>query len=207
MPGTIGRRESLQWMLAAAALPSMWGDAAATPAKAKGYGTDPDLVKSHKAGALWALTMTAAQRRTAAALCNVIIPADEQSPGAAELGVHVFIDEWISAPYPAHVQDRELVVQGLAWVDTESQRRFGRAFAEAAEGQQRAVCDDICFVPKAAPPFAQAAIFFARFRDLTAGGFYTTPQGAKDLRFVGNVTSATFDGPPAEVLKIVGVQG
>jgi len=204
------RRESLQWMLAAAALPSMWGDAVAKPtksAKAKGYGTDPDLVKSHKVGALWPLTMTAAQRRTAAALCDVIIPADEHSPGAAELGVHVFIDEWISAPYPAHTKDRALVVQGLAWMDVESQRRFGRPFAEAAQAQQRAVCDDICFVPKAAPQFAQAATFFARYRDLTAGGFYTTPQGAKDLRFVGNVASATFDGPPAEVLKIVGVQG
>ena len=69
------------------------------------------------------------------------------------------------------------------------------------------ICDDICFVPKAAPPFAEAATFFARYRDLTAGGFYTTPQGAKDLRFVGNVASASFDGPPPEVLKIVGVQG
>ena len=214
MPGTMDRRESLQWMLAAAALPSMWGEAVAKPAgsanataKAKGYGTDPDLIKRHQAGALWPLTMTAAQRRTAAALCNAIIPADERSPGAAELGVHTFIDEWISAPYPSHMQDRALVVEGLAWIDAESQRRFGRAFAEAGEAQQRAVCDDICFVPKAAPQFAQAAAFFARYRDLTAGGFYTSPQGAKDLRFVGNVASATFDGPPPEVLRIVGVQG
>ena len=214
MPGTIGRRESLQWMLAAAALPSMWGEAVAkaagsanATAKAKGYGTDPDLTKTHKAGALWPLTMTAAQRRTAAALCNVIIPADEQSSGAAELGVHVFIDEWISAPYPSHAQDRALVVRGLTWIDAESRRRFGQAFAEAGEAQQRAVCDDICFVPKAAPQFAQAAAFCARYRDLTAGGFYTSPQGAKDLRYVGNVASATFDGPPPEVLRIVGVQG
>jgi hypothetical protein len=201
------RRESLQWMLAAAALPSMWGDAVAKPAKARGYGTDPGLIKRHQAGALWPLTMSAAQRRTAAALCSVIIPADEQSPGAAELGVPVFIDEWISAPYPSHAKDRALVVQGLAWIDTESRQRFGQPFADAAQAQQHAICDDICFVPKAAPRFAEAAAFFARYRDLTAGGFYTTPQGAKDLRFVGNVASASFDGPPPEVLKIVGVQG
>lgn len=201
------RRESLQWMLAAATLPSMWGDAIAKPAKARGYGTDPDLIKSHQAGALWPLTMSAAQRRTAATLCSVIIPADEQSPGAAELGVHVFIDEWISAPYPSHAKDRALVVQGLDWLDAESRQRFDGPFAEAAPTQQHAICDDICFAPKAAPRFAEAATFFARYRDLTAGGFYTTPQGAKDLRFVGNVASATFDGPPPEVLKIVGVQG
>ena len=184
----------------------MAGDAIAKAEGAKGYGTDPDLVKSHKPGALWPLTMTAAQRRTAAALCAAIVPADGQSPSAAELGVHVFIDEWISAPYPAHVKDRSLVVQGLAWIDTESQRRFGMRFAEASQPQQHAICDDICFLPKAAPAFAQAATFFARYRDLTAGGFYTLPQGAQDLGFVGNVASATFDGPPANVMKIVGVQ-
>ena len=207
------RRESMQWMLAAAALPSMWGDAVAKPVKSAkvmkpaGYGTDPDLIKSHKAGALWPLTMTEAQRRTVAALCNAIMPADGQSPGAAELGVHVFIDEWNSAPYPSHVKDREIVVPGLSWIDAESQQRFGVAFDAADEARQRAICDDICFVPKAAPQFLQAATFFARYRDLTAGGFYTTPQGAKDLRFVGNVASASFDGPPPEVLTIVGVQG
>lgn len=204
---TMDRRESLQWMLAAAALPALAGDAVARPAKARGYGTDPNLVKSHKPGMLWPLTLTAAQRRTAAALCSAIIPADSLSPGAAELGVHIFIDEWISAPYPSHAKDRELVVQGLAWVDAEAQRRFGRPFGEADQLQQQALCDDICFVPKAAPQFALAAAFFARYRDLTAGGFYTSPQGAKDLGFVGNVASATFDGPPPEVLKIVGVQG
>ena len=149
--------------------------------------------------------MNATERRTAAALCSVIIPADEQSPGAAELRVHVFIDEWISAPYPAHVEDRALVVEGLAWMDAEAQRRFDRSFADAEKAQQHALCGDICHLPKAAPQFTQAATFFARYRDLTAGGFYTTPQGAKDLRFVGNVALASFDGPPPEVLKIVGV--
>jgi hypothetical protein len=199
------RRTSLQWMMAAAALPSMWGGAVAKPTAAKGYGTDPDLIKSYKAGALWPLTMSANERRAAAALCTVMIPADEQSPAAAELDVHVFIDEWISAPYPDHAKDRALVVEGLAWMDAESQRRFDRPFAEAAEAQQHAICDDICHLPKAASEFIQAATFFARYRDLTAGGFYTTPQGAKDLRFVGNVALASFDGPPPEVLKIVGV--
>jgi hypothetical protein len=200
------RRESLQWMLAAASLPSLWGGAAAKPTQAGGYGTDPNLINSHQTGTLWPLTMTATQRHAAAALCSAIIPADEQSPGAAELGVHVFIDEWVSAPYPAHAKDRTLVLQGLAWLDAESQQRFGLPFAAAAQAQQHAICDDICFVPKAAPPFTQAAAFFARYRDLTAGGFYTTPQGTKDLGFAGNVASATFSGPPPEVLKIVGVQ-
>lgn len=199
------RRESLQWMLAAAAAPAWSASGAAVAVKAHGYGTDPDLVKSYRSGELWPLSFSERQRRCAAALCAVIIPADEHSPSAAELKVQVFIDEWISAPYPDHVKDRALVVEGLKWMDAESGRRFGKPFAEADALQQQAICDDICKASDT-PRFGQASHFFARFRDLTAGGFYTSPQGTADLGFVGNRPSKTFDGPPPEVLKMVGLQ-
>jgi hypothetical protein len=203
------RRTSLQWMLAAMALPELTGVAVAAPAKdgRKGFGTDPVLTDSHKLGALWPLSFDAAQRRCAAALCALIIPADEHSPSAAELEVHQFIDEWVSAPYPQQQKDRTLIVEGLAWIDAEAQRRFGgKLFAELSETEQKTIADAICWKPKAAPELEKAAAFFARFRDLTAGGFYTTPQGTKDLGFVGNRPSATFEGPSEAVLKIVGVK-
>lgn len=203
---TIDRRTSLQWMLAAAAGP-LWSHAGAAVAKPNGYGTDPKLVRSYRPGELWPLSFSEPQRVLAAALCGLIIPADARSPGAAEIGVHHFIDEWISAPYPAHVKDRALVLQGLAGLDRESHARFGRAFAAADEAQQTKICDDICLAAKAASEFKDAAAFFARYRDLTAGGFFTTPEGMRDIGFVGNVPSQTFDGPPAAVLKIVGVAG
>jgi hypothetical protein len=183
---------------------------AATPAAAAavtgpGYGTDPVLAHTYKPGDIWPLTMTEAQRHTAAALCAIIIPADATSPSAAQLGVHDFIDEWISAPYPDQALDRPIILDGLAWLDAEAQRRFGRDFTALAAAEQAAICDDICAVGKAAPPHAAAAIFFARFRDLTAGGFYSTPEGMKDIGYVGNVPLATFDGPPAAVLKQLGI--
>ena len=117
----------------------------------------------------------------------------------------MFIDEWISAPYPKHATDRAQILAGLAWLDEESRRRFGNPFIELPEARQRAICDDICHVPKAAPEFAAAAAFFARFRDLTADGFYTTPEGTRDLGYVGNTPLATFEGPPLEALKKVGL--
>lgn len=201
------RRESLQWMLAAAALPALTtgGATAAVTTKARGYGTDPNLVKSYRGGELWPLSFNANQRRCAAALCALIIPADDHSPSAAEIEVHAFIDEWVSAPYPAHAKDKALVVEGLAWLDAESRRRFKRPFADAEPTQQAAIADEICAAAKAPKRLARPAAFFARFRDLTAGGFYTTPAGMKDLGFVGNAPSATFDGPPQAVINIVGV--
>lgn len=200
------RRTTLQWMLAASAAMGAEVSAGATPAKARGYGTDPKLTPSYRPGELWPLTFTPEQSRTAQALCALIIPADEHSPGAAQLKVHRFIDEWISAPYPAQVKDRDLIVPGLAWLEAESGRRFtGQRFDQLNATQQSQIADDICWVEKASPDFATAARFFKRFRDLTAGGFYTTPEGSRDVGYVGNVPSVTFDGPPAKVLQIVGV--
>jgi hypothetical protein len=68
-----------------------------------------------------------------------------------------------------------------------------------------AICDDICNAVAAKEEFRAAAYFFARFRDLTAAGFYTTPAGRNDLNYVGNVPLAAFEGPPLEVLKAAGL--
>jgi hypothetical protein len=211
------RRTTIKWMLAvAAATPGMQGvayglggagSAAANAPAGQGYGTDPDLIKIYKPGELWPLTFTSQQRRTARVLCDLIIPADTSSPSASEVGVVDFIDEWISAPYERQRQDRAMVLEGLAWLNREAASRYGprRSFAALSHKQHTAICDDICFVAKAKPRFVEAAKFFARYRDLTAGGFYTTPQGRKDVRYVGNIPLPRFDGPPPEVLKKVGL--
>ena len=205
------RRVALKWMLAGtAAMVAFDRDGFAQAPRArtpggKGYGTDPDLIKEYKPGDVWPLTMSDAQRRTAAALCGAIIPADDVSPSAATLHVHDFIDEWISAPYKGHHADRKLVLDGLAWLDEESRKRFKKAFADLRGSEQDAICEDICREPPAHGEFASAARFFKRFRDLTAGGFYTTREGMKDIGYVGNVPIATFEGPPPEVLKNLGL--
>ena len=73
------------------------------------------------------------------------------------------------------------------------------------QAQKAAICDDICYRPEVKPQFADAATFFAIYRDLTAGGFYTTPAGIRDLKYVGNVPLTRFDGPPPEVLRKAGL--
>lgn len=208
-PTRINRRAALKWMLTAAATISILEresfSAESPVAAAKGYGTDPDLLKEYKPGDLWPLTFTDQQRATAAALCDVIIPADAKSPSASSLHVHDFIDEWISAPYPDQVRDRPTVLEGLAWLDAEAQKRFQLPFTDLVLRQKTAICDDICSAAKAKPEFRKAAQFFRRFRDLTAGGFYTTPEGMKDIGYTGNVPLDKFDGPPPEVLKQLGL--
>lgn len=207
----IDRRTAIKWMLTASASLGLapgfsFAQDTAVAYSGAGYGTDPDLMKEYKPGDYWSLTLTPAQRRTVAALCDVIIPADETSPAASAVGVPDFIDEWISAPYPAQVADRKIVLEGIEWIEAESQRRFRIAFVNTIARQKRAICDDICYVKEAKPEFEEAASFFARFRDLTAGGFYTTPAGMKDIGYIGNVPIATFDGPPPELIKKLGLE-
>jgi hypothetical protein len=204
------RRTTIKWMLAAATSMPWLHHAAAEEVTASvpapnGYGYDPNLTKLYRPGDVWPLTLSAAQRRTAGALCNVILPGDDRSPGAESVGVVDFIDEWVSAPYPRQLKDRPIVLEGLAWMDAEALLRFKKDFAELDDPRQHAICDDICYEPKAEVKFARAAKFFTRYRDLTVGGFYSTPSGHKDLGYIGNVPLARFDGPPMELLRKLGL--
>ncbi len=202
------RRTTIKWVLAASAawsFPAAQGAQARPTIRARGYGTDPNLAKAYRRGELWPLTMSAPQRRLAGFLTDLIIPADAHSPSASAVGVVDFIDEWISAPYPLHLQDRTTVLDGFTWLEAEAARRFGKGFSDLEVIEQRGICDAICDESRAAAGLRVAARFFALYRDLTAGGFYSTPVGRKDLNYIGNVPLVNFDGPPPALLKSLGL--
>lgn len=207
----LDRRTALKWMLTATATMAVTDRLAAAVQRqaaepsGRGYGTDPALNQEYAPGAFWPLTMSEPQRRAAAALCALIIPAEGDIPSAADLKVHDFIDEWISSPYPDQQGDRPVVLEGLAWIDREASARFGADFADLTDAQMRAIADDLCHAPDARPEHAEGARFFAKFRDLTTGAFFSTPQGMTDLGYIGNMPLIEFKGPPPEVLRQLGV--
>ena len=221
LPGRISRRQAMQWVLAAAGAAGLPAVAPGEPAgpdplsqkhpatqpapAAAGYGTDPKLNVVHHPGDLWPLTFTAEQRRIVTSLADVILPDDAYGPAASSVGVVEMIDEWISAPYPQQKADRPVILEGLVWLASESEKRFGKSFAELSGEQHRAICDDICFTRAAKPQFRKAAGFFSRFRSLCASAYYATPAGWKAIGYVGNVALSSFDGPPPEVLERLGV--
>lgn len=214
----MSRREAMQWVLAAVAASSL-PTAPFTPSTAAGrvppkadvypvpggYGTDPLLVNIHKPGSIWPLTLTEAERKTTRAVADVILPKDQYGPAASEVGVVAMIDEWVSAPYAQQQADRPVIVQGLAWMDAEANKRFGKLFSDLNVERMRSICDDICYVGKAKPEFAKAAGFFSRFRSLTASAYYATPEGWQAIGYVGNVPLTKFEGPPPEVLAKLGI--
>lgn len=212
-PIRIDRRRAIKWILTAGAGAVFLkgrafgadGTPAAGPPAAGGYGTDPDIMKAYKAGDYWPLTFTEAQRRAVIALEDLVMPADERSPSASAVGVTDFVDEWVSAPYPDNVRDRKTIVGGLAWLEGESRKRYGAGFADAAEGQRQALCEEMSLEAPEHAEAGTASRFFRRFRDLVAVGYYTTPEGMKEIGYVGNLPLARFDGPPAEVVAKLGL--
>jgi gluconate 2-dehydrogenase gamma chain len=168
----------------------------------RGTPSDPDLLHPK---ADWPRLLSAAELATLSVLCDAIIPADEHSPGASSVGVPAYINQYVSAPYEGQQRDLIRIRGGLAWLNTESDRRFGRPFVRLTPTERTQICDDICYVPKAKPEFQAAARFFDQVRDLTATGFYTTREGMADLKYIGNVALPRFDGPPPEVLRHIGL--
>ncbi len=212
--GAMDRRQALKWIGAAAAAAAIFPHATAQdklqrPDAAPGgkrIGWDPVLNKTYAPGELWPLTLTPKQRKAAASLTDLILPPD--NPGdkqPSQLGVQDFIDEWISSPYDETAKDRPIITEGLDWLDAEAQRRFQKDFADLAEPQKCAIADDICGKTAVKKEFKSAQNFFNRFRMLAASGYYTTPQGWKDIGYVGNVPTVNFDGPTPEALKHLGL--
>jgi hypothetical protein len=212
-PIRIDRRLALKWIMTAGAGAvllkgrSFGSDEVSRPVAAgsTGYGTDPDLMKAYKPGDYWPLVFTDAERRAAAVLCDIVIPADARSPSASSVGVTDFVDEWVSAPYPGNVKDRKTILAGLDWLDAESRKRYGAVFAAATAQQREALCADISVDGDEDTGAGSASRFFRRFRDLVAAGYYTTPEGMKEIGYVGNVPLARFEGPPADVVEKLGL--
>ena len=208
----VSRRVTLAWITAAAASPwtvaaiepaeaqqiGLWKEVDVTPVTVAGYGSDPNLTKPTVP---WPLTLNQDQRAQLRTIADLILPADAHSPSAGSLPIDAFIDEWVSAPYDLQRRDRVIILSGLAWLDAESTARFGHSFAQASDTERRAIFDSIAYRAKVQPGYERPAFFFARLRGLVMGGFYSLPEGMKDIGYVGNAPmTGAYPGPTADAI-------
>ena len=193
----IDRRTALAWVgvvgvaLAGGAGVVVYGPKMGGQAPAKGYGTDPVLVKPEKAP--WPRIMTPAQLQVAALLGDFILPASGTAPSASALGVPDFLNEWVSAPYPDQVKDRAIILDGLEALRLRARSQQGKDFAELSAGHRLAL------LQKLPQSTGDERVFFRRFRSLVVGAYYTTEVGFKDIGYIGNVARAKDPGPSDEV--------
>ena len=170
------------------------------PVTGNGYGTDPDLV--HPAPVPWPRTLTDQQIETLTVLVDILIPAEGDLPAASQVGVVEVIDEWISAPYPTQQQHRTLLLSGLDWCDREADGRSDTGFAAARPALRQAIVEDIAYPERPGPEELEGPRqFFGVLRMLTAGAYYTSPDGVRELGYVGNVPIAgDYPGPSREAM-------
>jgi gluconate 2-dehydrogenase gamma chain len=150
-------------------------------------------------------TFDAHQWHTVEVLCDLIIPADDRSVSATKAGVPEFIDDWLDFRKREDGTDKLAaeVMGGLAWLDQESNRKFGKDFAAAALAQQKELLDRIAWPEKAAAEDRHGVAFFTTFRDLTVSGFYSSPQGVADLPYQGNKAVMEWKGCDPAVWAII----
>lgn len=129
--------------------------------------------------------------RTLSRLTDLIIPGDQHSPGATAAGAPDFIDLLCS-------QNAELAAiytGGLAWLDREMERRYGRKFADAPAEHRTALLDLIAYRKNDSPELGPGIPFFNWVRKMTVDAYYTSKAGIADLGYKGNAGMTEFKIP------------
>ena len=128
-------------------------------------------------------------------LTDLIIPADEHSPGAKAANSAAFID------YLCSLSDelKEIYTGGLGWLDGYSRTHHQKEFLSLDEAGQRAVLDVIAYKKNASPELNPGIAFFTWARNMTVDAYYTSPIGVKDVGFMGNGAMSEFSVPKEAV--------
>lgn len=126
--------------------------------------------------------------RTAAALFERFFPADENGPGAAEIGVVAYLDRALAGPYR---DDAETYRLGLAALDSAAKERFVALFADCEDEERDALISAL--EEGSLPGFRvpDQKDFFKMLRDHAREGLFSDPVhgGNRDKlgwRFLGH---------------------
>ncbi len=141
------------------------------------------------------------ERKKLSTLVDIIMPKDEESPAASEIGVVDFM-EFMMKDQPGN-QTR--MRGGLMWLDFEADEKFGKPFNELSETEVLQIVDEVAWPDTAKPEYEGGVRWFNSLRNLTCSGYFSTEAGWKYMGYVGNKPNA-WDGPPQEVMDKHGFQ-
>lgn len=136
------------------------------------------------------LFFTVSEFRVVAFLSELIIPADERSPGALAAKVPDYLDLIVSEMAP---DKQQLWSDGLAELEQTSQTRFGCDFSTCSTIQKSELMDWLSESENNASTLRDK--FFLELKSSVVTGFYTSEIGLHlDLRYEGNVFVDRFTG-------------
>ena len=145
--------------------------------------------------------------QTLVRLVDMILPEDEVSPSAAEVGVPEFID--LMCSHSDRLQ--QTFSSGLLWLDAHTRREHNSRFVECTPDQQAVVLDLLAehgtepdrrnyegleesveyagffdYGLDAPSHLRPGASFFGWVRRLSMDGYYTSREGIRDVGYRGN---------------------
>ena len=133
---------------------------------------------------------TVAQHRTVDALTEVLIPADERSPGARAARVTDYLDFILSE---SSADAKHAWKDGIAALDAASTSEFGAPFADLAGEQQVAIVT--LAASNEGHPVTPLETFFDEAKSRTIHGYYTSEIGIhQELKYKGNQFLPEFVG-------------
>jgi hypothetical protein len=132
----------------------------------------------------------AAQNELLDRLTEVIIPADDRSPGAHEAKVSLFIDVMVAA---SRKDVQQQWAAGLKTVEAESQQRFARPFLKLNADEQDQVLQ--AMAAHEDKPTNDLERFFVLLKAMTINGYYTSSVGIhRDVQYQGNTALPEYPG-------------
>ena len=162
--------------------------------------------------------LTLHEWKTVERMAELIVPADSGGGSAVDAGAVEFIDLLCSGgeelAYIFH--------GGIAWVDAEMRKRYGRDFIDCTEKQQTTLFDDFVAVEQdravrqrssGASPYGRfrdyqawvrselgaGVMFFDWVRKLSVDAYYTSPIGIEDLGYMGNGAYSSYEVPQESI--------
>ena len=124
-------------------------------------------------------------------LSEMIIPADDHSPGARAAEVARYIDGRLAESFEE--EPKQLWREGLKLIDSLSQEMHGRAFLEASPEQRTELLTRIS--QNEMSPKKPEEIFFRELKTRTARAYYTSKIGIHtEMEYKGNTYLKEFVG-------------
>ena len=194
----VSRRDALRKIAvggAAAATAPLW--VASLAASAEQHAAHYQAAAA-QAAAWTPKVLTATQNDAVVAIAELIIPQTETA-GATKAQVNRFVDAVLA---DASAESRKKFTDGLAWMDTQSQRDAGVPFVQAAPAYQTALLTAMSSNKRPNANELAGVEFFKAMKSLTITGYYTSEIGMREeMNDDGNMFFLEFKGCTHEAHK------
>ena len=124
-------------------------------------------------------------------LAEMIIPADDHSPGARAAKVAAYIDGRLAEAFDA--QDRTTWRDGLRLIERLSRQASGKPFLQSAPAERLALLERVA--RNEGKPAKPEEHFFAELKSRVVDAYYTSEIGIRqEMEYRGNTVQAEFSG-------------